>query len=122
MRDRLAAPGPWRAWLLESPAVTGSLWLQLIEKLPNPVDELECHAYVTSVYVAPSARNRGAGQALLSTALEFCRQAGVDSVILWPSSRSRPLYERNGFQPPEDLLQAVLHPGRLVASDRPAGP
>ena len=118
MQERLQRPGPWYAWLLESPAVSGSLWLQLIEKLPNPVEELESHAYVTSVYVAPSARSAGAGQALLDAALQFCRGAGVDSVILWPSSRSRSLYERNGFAAPSDLLQAVLDPGRTAASER----
>ncbi|MGD9933806.1 MAG: N-acetyltransferase family protein [Dehalococcoidia bacterium] len=118
MHERLQRPGPWYAWVVESPAISGSLWLQLIEKLPNPVDELESHAYITSVYVTPSARNLGGGQALLDAAFQFCRGAGVDSVILWPSSRSRPLYERNGFAVPSDLLQAVLDPGRALADER----
>jgi len=116
MAKRLDPSGPWHAWVVESPGPIGSLWLQLIEKLPNPVEELERHAYITSVYVAPPARGAGAGQMLLNAALDFCRQAAVDSVILWPSERSRTLYARNGFTPPADILQAVLHPGRSYAS------
>jgi GNAT superfamily N-acetyltransferase len=111
MRDRLGQNGGWRAWLAErsgSGAVVGTLWLQLVEKLPNPGDEAELHAYITSVYVRPEARNSGVGSRLIEAALATCRDLEVDTVFLWPSARSRALYARHGFTEPSDILSQRL--------------
>lgn len=113
MADRLASGSPWRCWIAASEGdITGHLWLQLIEKVPNPAPELELHGYITNVYVRPEARGSGTGAALLEAALTFCREARVDSVILWPTERSQPLYRRHGFDFPTDLMEAMLDPGR----------
>ncbi|MBI2766097.1 MAG: GNAT family N-acetyltransferase [Chloroflexi bacterium] len=113
MRPRLEAPGAWRCWMAESAAgIEGNIWLQLIEKLPNPVSELELHGYITNVFVRPEARGAGAGALLLEAALGHCREQDVDSVILWPSERSRQLYARHGFAVRDDLMEAILDPGR----------
>lgn len=114
MRDRLASAGPWHCWVVEGlgGGVDGHLWLQLIEKIPNPASELEHHAYITNVYVRPEQRGTGAGQALMDAALAFCREQRVDSVILWPTARSRTLYARNGFAVRDDIMEAILDDGR----------
>lgn len=115
MAARLQPDTPWRCWLLEDAAgrILGNLWLQLIEKLPNPGPELESHAYITNVYVAPAARGSGAGEQLVSAAMAFCRGNRVDSAILWPTARSRTLYARHGFAVRDDLLEAIVNEGRL---------
>jgi GNAT superfamily N-acetyltransferase len=117
MAERLASGGAWRAWVAEdgSGDPVGCLWLQFIEKVPNPGAEEELHGYVTSVYVAPAGRGGGTGAALVEAALAECTAAGVDSVVLWPTSRSRSLYERYGFAVPGDLLELVLGTGRELA-------
>ena len=113
MAARLGPESAWRCWVaVDGPALAGHLWLQLIEKVPNPAPELEWHAYITNVYVDPAARGSGAGAQLVEAALAFCRASGVDSVILWPTERSRTLYARHGFALPEDMLEAILDPGR----------
>ena len=111
MRDRLARDTGWRAWVAvqrDTEALLGTLWLQLIEKLPNPGDETELHAYITSVYIHPDIRNAGVGSRLIDAALGACRALDVDTVFLWPSSRSRPLYARHGFSLPEDIFSQRL--------------
>lgn len=114
MEERLRPGSPWRCWVVErGGAMEGHLWLQLIEKIPNPVTEREWHAYITNVYVRPPARSSGAGAALMAAAMEWCREREVDSVVLWPTERSRTLYERFGFAVRDDLMEAVLHHGRL---------
>jgi GNAT superfamily N-acetyltransferase len=112
MAARLAGDSSWRCWLVASDGerIVGNLWLQLIEKMPNPVDEPELHAYVSNVYVLPEARGAGLGGGLLQAALACCRARGVDAVILWPTPRSRPLYERHGFAVPKDLFELRLAP------------
>jgi GNAT superfamily N-acetyltransferase len=98
MRPRLIDGSPWRVWLAETSGdLVGAVWMQLVEKLPNPGDEPEQHAYVSNLYVRAGHRNLGAGSALLHAALDECKRRDVDAVFLWPAARSRPLYERFGF-------------------------
>jgi GNAT superfamily N-acetyltransferase len=113
MRERLGEGSPWRCWIAERERVAlGNLWAQLIEKIPNPAIEPERHAYITNFYVREEARGRGIGTMLLSAALEWCRDAEVHAVVLWPTKRSRALYLRHGFAAPEDLLELILGESR----------
>jgi GNAT superfamily N-acetyltransferase len=98
MRPRIADGAAWRVWVL------GNIWLEIVEKLPNANVEAELHGYVTNFFVRPEHRNAGAGSRLLQAVLDECRRSEVDSVFLWPSERSRPLYERFGFVHPSEML------------------
>jgi ribosomal protein S18 acetylase RimI-like enzyme len=113
MAVRLVPGGAWRCWMAEEAGQSvGAVWLQLIEKLPNPVAELERHGYISSLYVDPSRRDAGLGSRLLAMCMRVCRDEGVDAVILWPTPRSRRLYERHGFAVREDLFEYQLGPAR----------
>jgi GNAT superfamily N-acetyltransferase len=105
MAKRLAPEGSWRCWVAVAEGrLAGTIWLQVIEKLPNPGDEPELHGYVSSVYVAPGLRNGGVGTGLLSACLAECDALGLDAVFLWSTPDSRRLYQRHGFDVREDLL------------------
>src|SRR5512132_4347102 len=98
MRPRLADDARWRVWVLDHAGdVVGNVWLQLVEKLPNPNVDRERHGYITNFYVRPEHRNGGAGSRMLRAVLDECERSDVDTVFLWPTVRSRPLYERHGF-------------------------
>jgi GNAT superfamily N-acetyltransferase len=102
------ARGAWRAWVAEQHGrVVGQIWLQVISKLPNPADEREHHAYISNVYVTPSARG-GVGTRLLRTALDWARSSDIDRVVLWPTVRSRAMYERHGFVTNGGVLELTL--------------
>jgi len=108
MRGALAARGAWRAWVaVDNGAPVGQLWVQAIEKIPNPAAELERHAYVSNLFVQPAHRG-GAGTRLLEAAIAWARANEVDRVILWPSSRSVPLYERHGFTRRGTVMELLL--------------
>jgi len=50
--------------------------------------------------VTPASRGRGVGQALLDTAIDFCRERGYTKLILDTTEQQvegQRLYERNGF-------------------------
>ncbi|HEX6290361.1 MAG TPA: GNAT family N-acetyltransferase [Herpetosiphonaceae bacterium] len=106
MASRLAQAA-WRAWVAATAddELVGQIFAQFVEKIPNPVVEAEQLVYLTNVYVVPSWRNRGIGSRLLRIALEACRAADVETIILWPSRKSRPLYQRFGFVAPHTLLE-----------------
>jgi GNAT superfamily N-acetyltransferase len=98
--------GVWTAWIAcADQEPIGLVLAQLVEKVPNPVREAENIGYVSSLYVRPRWRGRGIGGRLLATALEFCRHSGVDTVVLWPSRRSIPLYQRHGFRSAGEVME-----------------
>ena len=107
MRKRFdSGSSRWRCWVLEgSKQVLGHVCVQLFEKMPNPVNEPEFHAYVTNFYVVPKIRGRGLGEKLLNKALAWCRARGADAVILWATAGSKSLYRRYGLVKPADILE-----------------
>jgi GNAT superfamily N-acetyltransferase len=106
MGERLRPGASWRCWVAQmSEAIVGSAWLQLIEKLPNPVAEPELHGYISSLYVQPAHRGAGLGSLLLAACLGECEARAVDAAILWPTPRSRSLYLRHGFAVRDDLME-----------------
>lgn len=111
MKSRLRDGGPWHCWVAEDGGgILGHAWLELVEKVPNPVAEPERHAYLTNVYVRPQHRGQGWGDALVRAALGWCRSQEVDSVFLWPTEKSRTLYSRHGFAPSSEIMEARLGP------------
>jgi len=109
MRERLREDCGWRCWIAEQSHIpVGNVWVQLIEKIPNPVAEAECHAYLTNFYISERARGKGVGTRMLMKVLEWCETQDVQTVILWPTQQSRTLYERQGFSVRTDLLGLII--------------
>ncbi|MFD0412243.1 GNAT family N-acetyltransferase [Streptomyces sp. NPDC127108] len=108
IRDRLA-DGRWLAWVAETGGeICGHVFLCLVERFPDPYGDSAPVGYVTNFYVMPSQRNRGAGSALLDALKQHCRGARFDTLIVWPSDRSSPLWRRSGFETPQELLELPL--------------
>jgi GNAT superfamily N-acetyltransferase len=109
MRERLAPGSTWHCLIAEKDGTTvGHVWLEMVDKVPNPgAGEPERHVYLTNLYVRPDARG-GPGSALVEAALAWCRERRADTVILWPSEKSRTLYARYGFAPSTDILALSL--------------
>jgi GNAT superfamily N-acetyltransferase len=106
MSDRLRPAAAWRCWVAEaSAALIGAVWLHFLEKIPNPAGEPEGHGYITNLYVRPDHRGSAVGGRLIAAALQECDRRGLHSVLLWPTPRSRTLYERHGFGVPRTLLE-----------------
>jgi GNAT superfamily N-acetyltransferase len=109
MEDRLATDR-WFCWVaIREERIVGHVWLSLIEKIPNPVAEAEWHGYITNVYVQETSRG-GVGGALMDAALAFCARRDVDSIILWPTQRSRSLYRKKGFSASDAIMSRESRP------------
>ena len=59
--------------------------------------------YVWGVYVEPERRGRGIGAALVRACVAQLSARGCGRVLLHAGERSRPLYERLGFAPTDEL-------------------
>ncbi|MFJ7780626.1 GNAT family N-acetyltransferase [Streptomyces yangpuensis] len=108
IRDRLG-DGRWSAWVAENGGrICGHVFLCPVERMPEPYEDNHPVGHVTNFYVTPSLRNKGAGSALLEALVGYARSAGLEGLIVWPSERSSPLYQRLGFLRPEELLELPL--------------
>ena len=106
IRERLAS-GRWRAWVVEDDGeVCGHVFLNVVERVPEPYEDNTPLGYVTNFYVAPEYRNGGFGTALLEALRRHARDSDMEVLIVWPSERSAPLYRRSGFGSPAELLEA----------------
>src|SRR5262245_39447654 len=109
MQDHLATDR-WFCWVaVREESIVGHVWLNLIEKIPNPVAEAEWHGYITNLYVQEASRG-GVGGALMDAALAFCARRDVDSIILWPTQRSRSLYRMKGFSAIDAIMSREARP------------
>lgn len=107
MRRELTEGKPWRAWVaLRENRIIGQVWLDTLQKVPNPIAERERHAYLSNLYVQPTERG-AVGTRLLETAIAWADDNGVDRVVLWPSSRSVTLYLRHGFTRDGEVMERI---------------
>jgi GNAT superfamily N-acetyltransferase len=114
-RDALASD-EWRTWVArEGDRLVGAMWLRTVHRVPVPGQRAGPIGYLTNVYVAPELRNAGVGARMLERVTAWCRDGGFSLVIVWPTERSRPFYERGGFGRPDAPLVVELAP------DRPLG-
>jgi len=59
-------------------------------------------------YVLPEHRDGGIGAALVDALVTHARELGCVRIVLSPSDRSVPFYQRAGFGPATMLLAQVL--------------
>jgi GNAT superfamily N-acetyltransferase len=113
MHEQLRS-GVWRAWVAEVDGrIVGQVWVMIVAKVPNPVGERDCHAYLSNLFVIPSLRG-GVGSRLLNAALTYVDSLDVDRVVLWPSPKSATLYERNGFTRAGSVMERSTTPRHPV--------
>ena len=60
------------------------------------------------MYAVPEARNSGIGSALLRHVTGWARERNLELLLLWPSDRSVPFYERAGFVRSPEALELDL--------------
>ena len=104
VRPRLS-DGSYVGWIVEEDgrAVAGAgMWL--IDFPPHWMDAEPVRAYLLNFYVDPAFRGRGLAYDLLTTAVEDARRRGIKVVSLHASKFGKPLYERNGFEPTNEMI------------------
>ncbi len=95
----------WTVWVAEDDdgEIVSNIWIYRVPKVPSPGRVSRDFGYMTNVYTAPHARNRGVGATLLSTVHSWAHDRDLELMIVWPSERSAPWYHRGGYTPSDDL-------------------
>src|SRR4051812_35124416 len=104
--------GKYRAWLVlpsENPeVVVAGGGVQLRETLPRPgvsgdLDPPTPQALIVNVYTEKEWRRQGLAELVTRTIINWCVERKVVSIVLHASELGRPLYERLGFLPTNEM-------------------
>jgi len=103
--EKAIPAGLFRGWLAQGPAgrVEAGGGMMIVPWLSRPADPEPRRAWILNVYTCPEYRRQGIARRLMQTMIEWCRQAGFQSVSLHSSDEGRPLYESLGFKPTEEM-------------------
>jgi GNAT superfamily N-acetyltransferase len=97
----------WLAELDHRPV--GAMNLAVFERMPRPGRTPSRWGYLANAFVLAPYRNQGIGGQLLGAVLGYASENGFVRVVLSPTERSVPFYQRAGFGPADALM--VWTPG-----------
>lgn len=96
-------------WLAEADGhPVGMMNLAIFERMPRPGRAPSRWGYLGNAFILAAYRNRGIGRRLISAVLGYADENGFARVVLSPTDRSIPFYERAGFGPASALMVRTL--------------
>ena len=103
--EKAIPAGTFRGWLAQTSAgrVVAGGGMMIVPWLSRPADPKPRRAWILNIYTEPEYRRRGIARRLMQTMIEWCRQAGFQSVSLHSSEEGRLLYESLGFKPTQEM-------------------
>jgi GNAT superfamily N-acetyltransferase len=92
-------------WLAEAGGrPVGAVNLAVFERMPRPERAPTRWGYLGNAFVLAAYRNQGIGRQLLDAVLGYASENGFARVVLSPTERAIPFYERAGFGPADTLM------------------
>jgi ribosomal protein S18 acetylase RimI-like enzyme len=79
-----------------------------IEMVPRPCKVRDRFGYITNNYTRPAYRNKGVGSELMKRVIERARAEDLELLIVYPSDRAVPFYERAGFDAENEVMELRL--------------
>ncbi len=96
----------YAAWVVyDDGYIAASVGLRTVDGPPRPGSPTGLVGYVHGMYVEASHRRRKLGMQLMHTLLDHCRAEGLSAVGLHASDMGRPLYEKLGFYPTQEMAR-----------------
>jgi GNAT superfamily N-acetyltransferase len=91
--------GDYLAWLAIAPdgATAAGTGLWLMDWPPHMIGQDSRRGNILNVYTAKNFRRKGLARQLMDTVLLWCRENGIDTIVLHASPAGRSLYDGMGF-------------------------
>src|ERR1700729_4006235 len=87
-------------WLAEVDGrLAGAMNLSVFERMPRPGRSASRWGYLGNAFVLAAYRDQGIGTMLMNEVLSHAHQNGFARVVLSPTERAIPFYQRAGFAP-----------------------
>ena len=97
--------GDYLAWLVSVPegSIAAGTGLWLMDWPPHMIGQGARRGNILNVYTHANFRRRGLARELMTAAIGWCRENGVDTIILHASPSGRSIYEALGFAPTNEM-------------------
>jgi len=109
---RQAIPsGEYHGWVAEADGqiiASGGLVIRVLPPSPRNLDGRE--GYILNIYTVPAWRRRGVATTIMKVILDYLQQMGIPVATLHASPAGRPIYEKLGFQPTNEM-RSILNNG-----------
>jgi aminoglycoside 6'-N-acetyltransferase I len=95
--------------------------IRCVESTGSPLLDPARYAYISSAYVRPEARRRGALRALVAAARSWCAERGLDEARLHSVADdvgSNRAWDALGFDVVEHMRRSVIRPDDLQSTTR----
>jgi GNAT superfamily N-acetyltransferase len=104
-------PGEVYHWVAaDEGGLVAAMSVIIVRKIPEPGDLHGRWGYLTNCYALPRVRNAGVGGRLLESVKPWAEQEALEMLVVWPSDRAYPFYQRSGFRRPADPLVLQILP------------
>lgn len=105
------ATGQWTYWIaVQAEMIVAQIFVQRIAKIPKPNRLEDAFGYVTNVYTRPAFRNLGIGSQLMAQVIQWALAQELENLVVWPSERSVPYYQRAGFVGNTEAMEMSIRP------------
>jgi GNAT superfamily N-acetyltransferase len=98
--------GEFRAFVVEDArdriVGSGAIWLEAQQPRPGRL-AVPRLPYILSMYTEPAARGRGVATRLVREMIRWAMARGYPRIFLHASHMGRPVYERLGFEPGNEM-------------------
>jgi GNAT superfamily N-acetyltransferase len=104
VRGRIASE-EYLGWLAETEGglVVAGVGLWLMNWPPHVIAHSQRRGYLLNVYTREDHRRRGLARRLVEIAMEWCRENGIEVMVLHASDAGRALYETMGFKSTNEM-------------------
>ena len=90
--------GSCKAWVIKNGnRLVASGAISIVSFVPVPNDTNHNIAYLHSMYTEKDFRGRKYAQQIIERAIQYCKENGINRVILNASDAGKPIYEKLGF-------------------------
>ena len=101
--------GTCKAWVVKNGnEVMASGGITIVSSVPVPGDTNHKVAYLHSMYTEKEYRGRNYAQQIIHTAIQYCKDNGINRVVLNASDAGKPIYERIGFVSSPDAMRLFI--------------
>lgn len=119
--ERTLADGLQTHWVAEDEGrIVSTISVHEVEMLPRPGRIEDRFACITNNYTEPGSRGRRIASGLLRHVIDRSAADDLELLIVWPSERAVPFYDRLGFRWENEVMElrlrdyAPIEPGRSV--------
>jgi len=101
--------GRCKAWVVKNGRqVVASGAISILNFVPVPDDLNHNVAYLHSMYTEKDFRGRKFAQRIIEKAVQYCKENGINRVILNASDDGKPIYEKTGFVSLPDSMRLLI--------------